>query len=129
MDSMEFHAIHGSPLIPWNSMDSMESFECMESMEFHGIHGIHDNPWNSIESMEFRGIPLDFLEFHGIPRVPWDPWGESMDTLGGPMGPSELLIDTRPGLAQPGRPSPAGLAGQSILYIEQSETKQNRAKQ
>ena len=60
--------------------------------------------------------------------VPRDPWGGSMDTLGGPMGPwdrwdlgtdgtwasrtpdtssedtsSELFIDTRPGPAQPGR--------------------------
>ena len=64
--------------------------------------------------------------------VPRDPWGGSMDTLGGPMGPwdrwdlgtdgtwasrtpdtssedtsSELFIDTRPGSA---RPSPAGPA-------------------
>ena len=65
--------------------------------------------------------------------VPRDPWGGSMDTLGGPMGPwdrwdlgtdgtwasrtpdtssedtsSELFIDTRPGLAQPGPAGPAG---------------------
>ena len=68
--------------------------------------------------------------------VPRDPWGGSMDTLGGPMGPwdrwdlgtdgtwasrtpdtssedtsSELFIDTWPGPARPGQPSLCRLLG------------------
>ena len=68
--------------------------------------------------------------------VPGDPWGGSMDPLGGPMGPwdrwdlgtdgtwasrtpdtssedtsSELFIDTRPGPAWPGPAGPASPAG------------------
>ncbi len=44
---MEFHGAHVNPLIPWNSM---------ESMECNGFHGIPSIQWISIDSMESHRV-------------------------------------------------------------------------
>ena len=104
-------------------------------MDIHIWISIYGYPYMDIR-ISIYGYPyMDIhirISIYGYPYwVPRDPWGGSMDTLGGPMGlwdrwdvetdgtwasrtpdtssedtSSELFIDTRPGPARPGRPGP-----------------------